>query len=407
MLPLSVLLTLLLACAEAPPPPDARRLVEAGTEQADLLEALGYVDGTVDPDADKRGVLVHEAGRPSPGLRFYYSRTQEQAWLIDLDGQPVAHWAADTPAAWQHVHLDPDTGDLIVLMKDVGLVALHRDGSTRWTWEGRTHHDLDVDDAGRIHVLSRHARRMPELHDSLDVLEDVVAVLSPDGALIEEWSVLDALRSSPYAFLLPDTSKVRARPGATADLDLLHTNHVEVFDGRLADRSPLFARGNLLLSMRNIHTVAILDGDSHEILWLWGPGNLTFQHDPVLLDDGHILLFDNGTKRSRVVELDPLTDQVSWRYDGPPRFFSKTRGSVQRLDNGDTLITISDSGYVREVDPEGETVWEFANPDVDAAGLRGAVWRMTAYPPGSLHFLDAPVGGSSGAPVPGDGATGG
>ncbi|RMH69336.1 MAG: hypothetical protein D6683_16230 [Actinomyces sp.] len=402
---LPLLLALLLACGQPADPPDPRRLVEAGTEQADLLQALGYVDGTVDPDADKRGVLVHEPGRPAPGLRFYYSRTQEQAWLIDLDGRPVAHWAADTEAPWQHVHLDPDTGDLIVLMKDVGLVALRRDGRIRWTFRARTHHDLDVDADGRIHVLSRHARRIPDLHESLDVLDDVVTVLTPDGDLVEEWSVLEALRASPYAFLLPDTGAVRARPGATADLDLLHTNHVEVFDGALADRSPLYARGNVLLSMRNIHTVAILDGDSHEILWLWGPGNLTFQHDPVLLDDGHILIFDNGTKRSRVVELDPLTNRVTWRYDGPPRFFSKTRGSVQRLENGNTLITISDSGYVREVDADGTTVWEFANPDVDETGLRGAIWRMTAYPPGSLPFVDAagPIsGGRVGGGVAGD-----
>lgn len=380
------LLLLLLSCS-GPDEPDQRRLVEARNEQADLLEALGYVDGTVDPDADKRGVLQHDASASSPGLSLYYSRTQKQAQLVDLDGRVVHRWARQTEAPWQHVHLDPATGDIVVLMKDVGLVALDRDSELRWKHDGRTHHDLWADDQGRLHVLARRAVSMPHLHPDLEILEDTVQVLSPDGELIEEWSVLQALLDSPYAFLLPDLSQVQARKGGTADLDLLHTNHIEVFDGRLAHLSPLFAAGNVLLSMRNIHAVLILDGDSHEPLWIWGPGNLTFQHHPVVLDDGQILLFDNGRRQSRVLQVDPSDFRITWRYEGPPGFYSKTRGSVQRLANGNTLITISDSGYVREVTPEGRTVWEFANPDVGEAGLRGAIWRMTRYPPGELGFL--------------------
>ncbi len=384
--------------AAPPPEPDRRRLVESRSQQADLLAALGYVDGLVDPEADRRGVLQHVEGAASPGLSLYYSRTQQQAQLIELDGRVRHTWAAETPAAWQHVELDPRTGDIVVLMKDVGLVGLDRDGNQRWEVEGRFHHDLQLDEQGRIWVLAREARRMPELHADLDILEDFVELRAPDGELIERWSVLEMLRTSPYAFLLPDLDAVKARPGGTADLDLLHTNHVERFDGRLAGLSPLFAQGNLMLSLRNINTVLIVDGRSREILWVWGPGNVTFQHHPVLLDDGHILLFDNGTERSRVLELDPLSLEVTWRYSGPPSFYSETRGSVQRLANGNTLVTISDPGYVREVDPEGRLVWEFANPDVQPDGLRGAIWRMTRYPPGSLPFLEGTIPGDGGPP---------
>ena len=88
-------------------------------------------------------------------------------------------------------------------------------------------------------------------------------------------------------------------------LDVLHTNHVEVFDGRLADRSPLYRAGNLLLSMRTISTILIADPRSREVLWAWGPGKLVFQHHPTLLDNGHLLVFNNGTERSEVLELDP------------------------------------------------------------------------------------------------------
>lgn len=171
-------------------------------------------------------------------------------------------------------------------------------------------------------------------------------------------------------------------------MDVLHTNHVEVFDGRLADRDPIYAEGNILISMRNINAIAILDGKSAEVLWIWGPTNVTFQHQPTLLDNGHILLFDNGTTRSRIIEIDPLPHRITWEYSPKSGFFSKTQGSNQRLPNGNTLITESNRGYVLEVTPKGETVWKFANPVVNHKKEREAIWRMTRVDPETLTFLD-------------------
>lgn len=385
-----VLLSLLLACDGEPDKPDRRKLAEARSAEVDLLAALGYVDGTVDPEAQKRGVLEHDPSRTSPGLSLYASRTSESAQLIDLDGNVVFEWARDTPAAWQHVHLVPETGDLLVLMKDVGLWRLDRKGRVQWKVEGRFHHDLWMDEDGTIHALARRATRVPELHESLDVLEDTVMVLSPEGEVLEEWSVLEALRSSPHAYLLPDLGELRVRKGSATDIDILHTNHIERIGA--SDVSADVSEGDLLLSSRNINAVYVLDAETHEVRWIWGPGNVVFQHHPVWVDEGRVLLFDNGRKKSRVLEVDVDTNAVAWRYKGPPDFHSRTRGSVQRLANGNTLITVSDSGYVREVTPDGQMVWSFANPDVDDEGLRGAIWRMTRYAPGSLPFLDDSAG---------------
>ena len=171
-------------------------------------------------------------------------------------------------------------------------------------------------------------------------------------------------------------------------LDILHTNHVESFDGRLAARSHLYNQGNLLISMRNINTVAILDGAAQEILWIWGPTYLTFQHHPTLLDTGNVLVFNNGTETSQVLEVDPLLNKVVWLYEEPGEFFSLSRGSNQRLANGNTLITESNTGYVLEVTPDKEIVWKFANPDVDPRTRRRAtIWRMTRFQPSELSFL--------------------
>jgi hypothetical protein len=89
---------------------------------------------------------------------------------------------------------------------------------------------------------------------------------------------------------------------------------------------------------------------------------------PTLLDNGRLLIFDNGTQRSysRVIELDPVTLEVTWEYraDPPESFHSKWRGSSQRLPNGNTLICETDAGHVFEVTPQGERVWEFWNPEL-------------------------------------------
>jgi hypothetical protein len=216
-----------------------------------------------------------------------------------------------------------------------------------WSVEGRFHHDLCVHD-DEIHALSRVPERVAEIHPELPILVDQIVVLSMDGEVLREISVLDVIRDSAYATLLP--SVWHERSDERIELDLLHTNHVEVFDGRAAERHPLFRRGNLL-------------------------------------DDGNILLFDNGTERSRVLELDPLTARIVWSYGPPEGFFSGSRGSNQRLPNGNTLITESNTGRVFEVTPDGRRVWEFANPAINDEQVREAIWRMTRFDPETLAFL--------------------
>jgi hypothetical protein len=140
--------------------------------------------------------------------------------------------------------------------------------------------------------------------------------------------------------------------------------------------------------MRTINSIAILDPRNLEVLWAWGPGNLYRQHHPTLLESGNIIIFDNGHRRSQIVEVDPLTFKVVWRYAPRKGFLSRFRGSVQRLPNGNTLITESDRGYVFEVTPSQEIVWRFANPDVTNDNMRIAIWRMTRFPREKLAFLD-------------------
>jgi len=52
--------------------------------------------------------------------------------------------------------------------------------------------------------------------------------------------------------------------------------------------------GNVLTSFRLLSTVAIIDRHSGAFVWKWGREELGHQHDPHLLPNGNVLLFDNG-----------------------------------------------------------------------------------------------------------------
>lgn len=351
------------------------------------VRSLSYVAGTADPHAERSGVYLHDTDRAFPGFNLYAPR-RPQALLLAMDGTVVHRWRARS-GPWVHVEL-LDGGGLLAMVKDERLLRLDADSNLLWTREGNFHHDLWVDGDGRIHVLDRTYDLRPEVHPVTRTVVDRVTVLSSDGEPVGNLPILDLIQASPYAFLLPDV-RARGINRTTPTLDVLHANHVEVFDGRLAHLSPLFREGNLLLSLRTINTILIADPDAGEVLWAWGPSNLVVQHHPTLLDDGHLLIFNNGVGRSEVIELDPLADRVVWRYTADD-FHSPTRGSVQRLPNGNTLITESDTGYVFEVTPEGERVWAFANPVFTGDGKRGAIWRMTRFAAGDARLPPAVTG---------------
>jgi hypothetical protein len=108
--------------------------------------------------------------------------------------------------------------------------------------------------------------------------------------------------------------------------------------------------------------------DLEEPRLTWAIAGLTSRnHDPTFLENGNLLLFDNSggeDGHSRVLEIDPFTQQVVWSYDGNAAngFFSECCGTNHRLPNGNTLMTETGAGRAIEVTPGGEIVWEFLNP---------------------------------------------
>ena len=361
-------------------------------EKAAEVRAVPYLQG-YRPAKDRPQVVVRDAAAVAPGLNLFSSGHAAEAVLMDRDGQVLHRWRYPLRRLWPDLAADPDNakleywrrvrlfpnGDLLAIYEGFGIVKLDARSNVLWSHRGGIHHDLDVLPNGDIWVLDRDGKLLPRINPEKGVLEDFATLLDPQGRVLRRISILESFERSRWASLL---SRIPPDGG-----DIFHTNTIEVLDGRFAARNPAFRKGNLLISVLKLDTLAVLDPDRAEIVWAQ-TGSWRRQHQPTLLADGRMLLFDNtgpGHGRSRVIELDPLSGEILWQFGGTPEvdFFSKTLGSCERLANGNTLITESENGRAFEVTRDGRIVWEFNNPH--RAGEKGelvaVVFEMQRLPP--------------------------
>jgi hypothetical protein len=361
--------------------------------QLDRLRSLGYLDYAREPaDESERGTVIFDERRTCPGYNLYTIRSLRRTELIDLTGRLVHAWNYGQRGRWMRSVLLP-SGELLVVGAESSqryVMRLTWNGDVVWRRDLPAHHDIVRAPGNRLAVLTLTPRRLPALSTDTDIRDDLVTILSNNGDVQEQRSLYDILSPRPE---LLDFIPTTLREGV---IDLFHANSVRWMTYKhLADKHPIYAPANVIVCIRNQDLVVIFDWDTQELLWAWGQGEISGPHDAAVLEDGSILLFDNGLSRgwSRVIELDPLTRQIVWQYHAPePRdFFTASRGANQRLPNGNTLITESDSGRAFEVTPQGEIVWEYLVPHFNKEGRRATIIRLYRYEPEFVEGIIARV----------------
>lgn len=254
----------------------------------------------------------------------------------------------------------------------------------------------------------------------------------------------------------PEEAAFRAR---IDDADWMHSNGLD-YNAEL---------DQIVLSVRRFDEVWILDhsttteeaagstggrsGKGGDLLYRWGnpfaygrgtwdDRQLLGQHNVQWIPDGHLgagglLVFDNGTDKDRpwsmVKEWWPPRDAAghylreegqpfgpaapdwSWQAAEPETFFSSFISGAQRLPNGNTLACAGKHGYVVEVTPDGDVVWDWLNPygldpEVDEAPdpdddevPQSALFRAERYAPDHPAIVALRA---KGAPIPDDPGTG-
>ena len=374
-------------------------------------------------------ISIYRPDNCDPGYTLY-CHTYESAdqgrdgfahiYLIDMAGTPAHEWRVATAA--QLPELLPN-GDLVYMTRDrsnldtAGVYKLAPDSSVLWSYHCRVDHDFHVMDNGDLMIhtitdrmtprLGNELRRHPyfiqvrpdkslawEWHgeDHLDELADLVGLEIPidfEARLADELAERLTWDPRVSGLTITEQADAPARTTHARAFDWAHNNTCDVLcENASGAQDPRFRAGNILFSYRSLDIIGIIDRDTSDVIWAWGPDVLDGQHQPTMLPNGHILVYDNGARRgwSAVRELDPLTGEIVWEYTGTPKraFYAGFISGMQRLANGNTLICEGSSGTrpngrLFEVTPDKTIVWEYRSPFMDPGTF--GIYRCVRYTP--------------------------
>lgn len=369
----------------------------------------------VDQNSRRRrptGLIALDEEAASPGYTLFAPLTGSgEVYLVDLHGRPVHQWTlpyrpgrharllADGTLAYNGV-LPGEPAHFPMWHKYRGGVMLRAAPDGTVLGEHRDpfqHHDAHHLDDGRILYTALEPLRGAEAaavrggvpgSEAQDgtVWADTIREVAPDGTPLWSWRAAEHLDRADFP---------------------LHPAYAREHWPLINSVTPL-ADGNILASLRSVSAVVVISRATGEILWRTEPGTVSQQHAPTELDDGRLLVFDNGVFRphsdvpySRVIEIDRGSGKVVWEYHDPARefFFAPFMGSAQRLPNGNTLVTDSPSGRLFEVTRDGYLCWEYVVPhfapyrEKEVRGLfpaePNAVFRAYRYQAADLPWLGA------------------
>jgi hypothetical protein len=303
-----------------------------------------------------------------------------RVYLTDLYGKPVHVWETKYQTMFSTLRKN---GNLVVeLIKPADLIGnpggggtgiiqeLDWNGNVLWEYENSMlHHDFEALPGGGVAVLvwekisADKAQMIKGGKEDLkeeDYWGDAILEIDRNSKEIWRWSAAQNLDPRKYV-LGPLTPKN----------EWTHGNSIRYYETNPFSSKPIY-----LLSFRHLNRVFMIERETGKIVWESREKMLSYQHDATLLDNGNILVFDNGLFRdqdrpllwSRVVEIDPRTDTIVWEFNGgktgpeKAKFSPSIMSGAQRLGNGNTFIIDAVRGHFFEADMNGHIVWDFINP---------------------------------------------
>ena len=323
----------------------------------------------------------------------------------DRSDESISEVAPDGNVVWQYTHTDRIHHDFLK-MPNGNILILMQGIKTR----------------EEAIAAGRNSDIVPSGGMEYDYLIEVRPTGSEGGEVVWKWSPWDYLVQdfdaskenygdpSKYPELI-DINFLAETPisASSGGLDWLHTNTID-YNSEL---------DQIVMSPRQYNELWVIDysafteesptrkggnaGKGGALLYRWGNPSaygygtasdqrLFRQHhthwiDPGLPGAGNILVFNNGwgfeeNQRRFYSSIDEIIPPVDghgyrrepgapyspakpvWTYtsETPTDFFSRIGGGVQRLPNGNTLISETTSGNLFQVTPDGKTVWQYVYP---------------------------------------------
>jgi hypothetical protein len=215
----------------------------------------------------------------------------------------------------------------------------------------RSHHDFTATPDNGIVFFTGHTDNCGKL-----------VKMSADGAFTDLFTVADAFGSLS---------------GMGNDLCHMNSLHYHAFDDSISF-SVLTQNAYVKISSGG-ELQWVLGGDASDFS---GDGaEWTRQHGHAMPDERHVLFFNNRSNNQTALavevelDLEAMTARRVLEYEGGGS--SQTLGDVQRLPNGNTLVTYCNDGLQHEINPEQELVRSFAW----SGGVGYATHRPMLYGP--------------------------
>jgi len=288
---------------------------------------------------------------PYPGKLFVHSMSQymaildtnfENYWIINNLNKGMDFKKNNTKLSFYH---KPNTSlnEALWIIADGTMTEV----DTVQCTSGMTdYHDMIITD-NNTYILQSYDSEVMDLSsvggNEFEVINSILRIqeFSQNHNLIFDWYAADHLNIFDYV----NTLLIEQSIGGQTSW--MHGNSIDVdYDN------------NLILSNRTSSEIIKIDRITGEIIWIiGGPLNefqiindplngVKMQHDVSRLENGNILVFDNGDLQtypeSRVVEyeIDEInkTATLVWEFQNPDGYLSRAMGSAQRLPNGNTLI---------------------------------------------------------------------
>ncbi len=254
-----------------------------------------------------------------------------------------------------------DDGSIIFNVQAGPLVRIDSCSRHIWTNNRHFHHSLERDSEGNIwaptviYPSSYENKKFYAKHT-----DDAIAKLNPEGEVLKVWSLTKILERNGYAGLLFGVRKY--------EKDLLHLNDITpaLKDGEF------WKKGDLLLSIRHISSIALYRPSNDKIIWLQ-TGPWLNQHDANFLDDTKISIFGNDLIRdiglfnenniSNVYIYDFKTQKIEMPYTDiitQVAMRSPEEGRSKVLPNGDVFIEETMRGRLLRLSPN-QVRWSYVN----------------------------------------------
>ena len=318
-------------------------------------------------------------------------------YLMDMNGNVVHEWKNIKAS---RTRLLPN-GNLLTY-SGATILEYDWDGNVVWKYApppGKPHHDLRRLPNGNTLVLTyvtvpkEYMKVVKDIESpwfgtlkrkKIKLRGDGILEVTPKGEIVWEWNAhehLDLNKFSPICGLTDWTHGNTVFP-------LPENKWYDAGDKR-------FKPGNIMYNPRNLDEVYIIDKDTKEVVWRFNHnynGGLAHCHHTEMIEkgtpgEGNILLFDNGmfararahAGQSYIIEANPVTKEIVWKYGTPKRdqnleFSSKVMACQQRLPNGNTFIGETCTGRLFQVKPGGiwggEIVWEYMVTNLPSNPLR-------------------------------------